>query len=222
MDGVLSVFCNFDSWTAKTSISEWSRPSGSSMNFGRIPSAFHWKIFNFFREVVGTGWEGDELVDPGSWQFVGSDERFCVMLVYFSHFQWLSRVEAFGPVLHFWWNPLEHTLHLTGTLLERKAAKYLAYFSFELSASARDKPSFKRDLMMVELDEEVSCQVIMMDAKLLMVKSWDDSAKLWWRERVLLRFLWGLWIRYKWLQGDKHYRKMDLRNGKLDQHNGCG
>ena len=33
--------------------------------------------------------------------------------------------------------------------------------------------------MMVELDEEVSCQVIMMDAKLLMVSSEDDSAKLW-------------------------------------------
>ena len=67
------------------------------------------------------------------------------MLVHFSHFQWLSRVEAFGPVLHFWWNPLEHTLHLTGTVLERKAAEHLAHFSFELLASARDKPWFKRD-----------------------------------------------------------------------------
>ena len=71
--------------------------------------------------------------------------------------------------------------------------------------------------MMAELDEEVSCQVMMMDVKLLMVNSGDDRAKLWWRERVLLRFLWGLRIRYKWLQGDKH-RKMS----KLDQHNGCG
>ena len=33
--------------------------------------------------------------------------------------------------------------------------------------------------MMAELDEEVSCQVIMMDAKLLMVNSEDGSAKLW-------------------------------------------
>ena len=60
--------------------------------------------------------------------------------------------------------------------------------------------------MRVELDEEVSCQVIMKDVELLMVKSGDDSAKFWWKERVLLRFLWGLRIRYKWLQGDKHYR----------------
>ena len=33
--------------------------------------------------------------------------------------------------------------------------------------------------MMAELDQKASCQVIMMDAKLLMVKSGDDSAKLW-------------------------------------------
>ena len=33
--------------------------------------------------------------------------------------------------------------------------------------------------MMAELDEEVSCQVIMMDTKSLMVNSEDDSAKLW-------------------------------------------
>ena len=44
--------------------------------------------------------------------------------------------------------------------------------------------------MMAELDEKVSCQVIMKDAKLLMVKSGDDCAKLWWKERLLLRFLW--------------------------------
>ena len=71
--------------------------------------------------------------------------RFCWMLAHFSHFQWLSRVEAFGPVLHFWWNPLEHTLHLTGTVLGHKAAEHLVHFSFELLASARDKPWFKRD-----------------------------------------------------------------------------
>ena len=68
---------------------------------------------------------------------------------------------------------------------------------------------------MAELDEEARWQVTVMDAKLLMVKSGDDSAKLWWREHVLLRFPRGLRIRYKWLQGDKHFYK-------LDQHNGCG
>ena len=115
------------------------------MNFGRIPSAFHWLIFSLFREVVVTGWEESELVDPGSWQFVDSDARFYWMLVHFLHFQWLSRVEAFGPVLHFWWNLLEHTLHLAGTVLERKVAEHLAHFSFELFASARDNPWFKRD-----------------------------------------------------------------------------
>ena len=43
--------------------------------------------------------------------------------------------------------------------------------------------------MRAELDEEVSCQVIMKDTELLMVKSGDDSAKFWWKECVLLRFL---------------------------------
>ena len=76
--------------------------------------------------------------------------------------------------------------------------------------------------MMAKLDEEVSCQVIMKAAKFMMVKSGYDRAKLWWKEQVLLRFLWGLRIRYTWLQGDKHYRKIGSRNGKLDQHNECG
>ena len=66
-------------------------------------------------------------------------------MVHFSHFQWLSWFEAFGPALHFWWNPLEHTLHLTGKVLERKAAENLANLSLELLASARDKPWFKRN-----------------------------------------------------------------------------
>ena len=57
----------------------------------------------------------------------------------------ITRVEAFGPVLHFWWNPFEHKLHLTGTVLERKAAEHLAHFSLEVLASARDKPWSKRD-----------------------------------------------------------------------------
>ena len=137
------------------------------------------------------------------------------MLVHFSHLQWLSRVEAFGPVLHFWWNPLEHTLHLTGTVLERKAAEHLAHFSFEFFVSAGDKPWFKRDFNDGKLDEEANCQVIMKDPKLLMLMSGDDSVKLWWKERVLLRFLWGLQIHYTWLQGDKHYRKMGSHSGKL-------
>ena len=64
--------------------------------------------------------------------------------------------------------------------------------------------------------------MIMKDVKLLMVKSGDHSAKLWWKERVVLPFFWDIRIRYMSLQGDKHYRKMDLRNDKLDQHNGCG
>ena len=76
--------------------------------------------------------------------------------------------------------------------------------------------------MRVELDEEANCQVIMKDAELLMMKSGDDSAKFWRKERVVLRFLWGIRIRYTWLQVDKYYCKMDSRNDKLDQHNGCG
>ena len=39
----------------------------------------------------------------------------------------------------------EHTLYLTGTVLEHKAAEYLAHFSFEFFTSARDKPWFKTD-----------------------------------------------------------------------------
>ena len=57
--------------------------------------------------------------------------------------------------------------------------------------------------MMAELDKEVSCQVTVMDAKLLMVKSGDDSAKLWWKERVLLRLLWGLRIHYTWFSNSR-------------------
>ena len=46
--------------------------------------------------------------------------------------------------------------------------------------------------MMVVWDEEVSCQVVMMDEWLLMVKSGDGSVREGWKERVLLRFLCGL------------------------------
>ena len=76
--------------------------------------------------------------------------------------------------------------------------------------------------MIAQLDDDVSCQVIMPDANLLMEKSEDNIAKLWWKEPVLMRFLWGLQNPYKWLQGDKHYCKMGSRNDKLDHHNGCG
>ena len=75
--------------------------------------------------------------------------------------------------------------------------------------------------MMVVWDEEVSCQVVMMDEWLLMVKSGDGSVREGWKERVLLQFLWGLWTCYTWLQRD-NYCKMGSRNGKLDQHNECG
>ena len=69
---------------------------------------------------------------------------------------------------------------------------------------------------------------MMKDVALLMVEllmellGGDDSAKFWWKERVVLRFLWCIRIRCTWLQGDKHYRKMDPRNDKLDLHNGYG
>ena len=53
-----------------------------------------------------------------------------------------------------------------------------------------------------------------------MVKSGDDSARLGWKECVLLKFLFGLRIRYTWLQGDKHYLKIGSHNGKLGRHNG--
>ena len=62
----------------------------------------------------------------------------------------------------------------------------------------------------------------MKDVELLMVKSGDDSAKFWCKERVVLHFLWGIQIRCMWLQGGKHYSKMDSRNDKLGQHNRCG
>ena len=75
---------------------------------------------------------------------------------------------------------------------------------------------------MAKLEEETRCQVTVMDAKLLMLKIEDDSANLWWRERLLLQFLWGLQISYKWLQGDKHFCKMGSRNAKQTQHNRCG
>ena len=71
------------------------------MNFGQVPSVFHWSILSLFRKEDGRSCEGDELVVPGSRQFVDSDVLFCWRLIHFSHFQWLLQVEAFGPVLHF-------------------------------------------------------------------------------------------------------------------------
>ena len=204
------------------SISKLIRHSRSSLCFGQTPSAFHQKIFSLFLKVAGRVCEGDELVDSGSWQFVDSDSdvRLCWRLVHFSHFQRLSRFEAFGQVLHFWWNPLEHPLHLTGTVLEHRAAEHLAHFSLGFLASARDKPWFKRDFNDggVGHGGELSSGDdgwVVAD-----VSSGDDSARLGWREHMPLKFLWGLRIRYLWLQGDKHDRKMGSPNGKLGQHNG--
>ena len=102
-------------------------------------------MLSLFCEVIGKGCEGDELIVPGSWQFVDSDVRVCWRMVHVSHFHWLSRVEAFGPVPHFWWNRFIHTLHINWTVLERRAAEHLANTSLELLASARDRPWFKRD-----------------------------------------------------------------------------
>ena len=223
MDGVLSVFQSFDSWTARTSISELRRRWRSSKSFGQIPSAFHWYTFSLLRVVEGTGWEGSELVGLGSTRFVDSDVQFCWMLVHFPHFQRLSRVEAFGPVLHFWWNPLEHTLHFTGTVLERRAAEHLAHFSFEFFASARDNPWFSRDVN----EGGVGCggELLANDegcgvADGVAEKRWQYQILV--ERRVDLRFLWGTRICCTWLQGGKHYRNMDSHNDKLDQHNGYG
>ena len=64
------------------------------------------------------------------------------------------------------------------------------------------------------------------DVALLMVKllmellSGDDSAKFWWKEHMVLHFLWGTQICCTRLQVGKHYCKMDSRNDKLGQHNG--
>ena len=145
MNGVLSVFRNFDSWTAKISISELTSQSRNSTNFGWIPSAFHWWILSLFWKAIGRGWEGVEFVGPGSWQLVDAVRRFCWSLVHFSHFHWSSRVEAYGPVLHFWWKPFWHSLYLTGTMWERKAAEHLGHFSLEFLASAKDMPWFKSE-----------------------------------------------------------------------------
>ena len=63
---------------------------------------------------------------------------------------------------------------------------------------------------------------LLMEKLLMELLGGDDSAKSRWKERVVLRFLCGIRIRCKWLQGDKYYRKMDPRNDKLDLHNGYG
>ena len=130
----------------------------SSTNFARIPSAFHWYLFSLFREATGRGWEGVEFVGLESWQLVDVARWFCLSLVHVSHFHWSSRVKAFRPVLHFLSKPFLHTLHLTGTMLERRAAKHLAHFSLEFLASARDMPWFKSEFNDggVRRSEEVS------------------------------------------------------------------
>ena len=74
-----------------------------------------------------------------------SSHTILLKLVHFLHFHYISRVEAFGSALHFWWNPFAHTLHLTRMVLEHKAATHLAHFSLEFLASARDMPWFKSE-----------------------------------------------------------------------------
>ena len=144
------------------------------------------------------------------------------MLVHFPHFQRLSRGEAFGPVLHFWWNPLENTLHLTGTVLERRAAEHLAHFSFEFFASARDKPWFGKDFSEggVGRGGELSgdnegcgvadgeqwrwqCQILVERARALVFP---------------LGFTNPLHVAARW----QTLPRMDSRNDKLNWHNGCG
>ena len=72
--------------------------------------------------------------------------------------------------------------------------------------------------MMAVWDVEVKCQVELVDAHLLLFKSVDDRAKFEWRECKLLHCFWDLRSHCTWLQGDRHYRRMDLRNGKLGRH----
>ena len=63
---------------------------------------------------------------------------------------------------------------------------------------------------------------LLMENLLMELLSGDDSAKFRWKERVVLRFLCVIRIHCTWLQGDKHYHKMDPRNDKLDLYNGYG
>ena len=155
---------------------------------------------SLFWNVAGRDCEGSELVGPGSWQLVDSVIQFSWRLMHFSRFHWLLQVEAFGPVLHFWWNPFVHTLHFTGAVLEHKA---------ELLASAREKPWFKRDFNdgVVGLGGEVwgwvgECPLA-------------DGEKCRWQSQVRVKRTRALVV---CLQGGRHYRRMNLHDGKLGRH----
>ena len=140
IDGVLPGFPNFFSWIAKSSMSELMSRSQSSRNFGRMLSAFYWYIFSLLQEAAGWGCIGIEFVDPGSWQTLDAVIWFCWTLIHMSLFHWSSLFEASETALHFWWQPLLHAWHLTGTMLEHKVTEHLAHFSLEILVSARDMP----------------------------------------------------------------------------------
>ena len=88
MNGVLSAFCNFDSWTAKMSIWELISISQSSRNYGQRPPAFHWLVVSLFWKVTSWGWEGVEWVDPESWQVLYAARQFCWSLIHLLYFHW--------------------------------------------------------------------------------------------------------------------------------------
>ena len=162
MNGALSAFHSFDSWTAKLQISELIKRLRSSMSFGKIPSAFHWQIFSLFHEVVGRGWEGNELVDPASWGFVDSDIQFSWCTFHISSDYRESKLSGQCSIS----GGIPWTIHcLTGAELEPRAAEHLAQFCLELLVSARDKPWFKRDFSdgVVGRGGELWCDEVMMD-----------------------------------------------------------
>ena len=102
-------------------------------------------MLSLFQNVTNWGWEGVESEDPESSQLIDAARPFCWSLVHLSHFHWSQWVKAFGPELHVWWKPLLHAWHLTGTVLECRAAKHLVHFSLEFLASARDMLWFKSE-----------------------------------------------------------------------------
>lgn len=147
------------------------------MNFEGTPAAFYWWMFSLFWKATGRGGEGVEFVGPGSSQLVDVTRRFYWSLVNFSHFHWSSWDGAFGPVLHSWWKPFLHTLHLIGMVLESTASKHLAYFSLKLLTSARKCFNSRVCLMGRVSCVQEKCQVELMNAHLLLVKNVNDSAK---------------------------------------------
>ena len=141
MNGVLSVFQNVNSWAAKTSISELISWSWSSTNFGRIPSTFHWFISEMSWQSLWRKWVRK------SRKLTISRFNYTILLKVGALFTFplIITGRSFQSSAAFWWNSLVHALHLTRTVLERKAGEHLAHFSWALLASAIDKPWFKRD-----------------------------------------------------------------------------